>query len=129
MDASLCIARDNIERWRRNRTYRDCIEEPTARGAADCLKTIREAIDVLLAATIEMLAIESIVSSAIESIGERGRTPAQRLLGSSLYQHLECVLLILVDADNTECWQEALGCCRRLTESFGTLSSAMNRRH
>jgi hypothetical protein len=37
--------------------YRVCIDDPTARGAAKFLKTIREAIEGLLAATVVKLAI------------------------------------------------------------------------
>jgi hypothetical protein len=37
--------------------YRVCIEDPTARGAAKFLKTIREAVEGLLAATAVILAI------------------------------------------------------------------------
>lgn len=37
--------------------YRVCIDDPTARGAAKFLKTIREAIEGLLAATTVVLAM------------------------------------------------------------------------
>ncbi len=83
--------------------YRVCIDDPTARGAAKFLKTIREAIEGLLAATTAVLAMCCHQDRGGMVSIEGKLTPAQRLLGCSLCQHLEWVKCVLSSTeDNRE---------------------------
>jgi hypothetical protein len=64
--------------------YRVCMDDPTARGAANFLKLICDAIEGLLAATV--LFLLTMLRGWRRGI-EGFLTPAQRLLGCPLCQH------------------------------------------